>query len=129
MKNLFTGTAAIFLIITAHQALADSHWRPTPVQKIILRMTTEDTKATLAQILNGMDYPCTPIRYRRLGLESFSGNLVYVEKCHEDEYVMTIRRGEGGSTSALDCPTLKWVAKMNCDDLQPSMYINPFPLD
>ncbi len=128
MKYMLTGTAAIFLTIMTHQVLADSHWRPTPAQKIILRMSKEDTKAMLAQILNGVDYPCTPISYRRLGLERTSGNLVYIEKCQEDEYVIDIKRNEGGSTTSLDCPLLKLTAKVNCENLQPSMYINPFPL-
>ena len=128
MNNMLTGTAAIFLTIMTHQVLADSHWRPTPAQEIILRMSKEDTKATLAQILNGVDYPCTPISYRRLGLEPTAGNLVYIEKCREGEYVIDIKRNEGGSTSSMDCPFLKSVARVNCDNLQPSMYINPFPL-
>ena len=97
-------------------------------QQLILKLSKEETKATLALVVLSVGMECTPVSYRRLGLNSVDGALWYIIQCKENAYTVNINRDKGGTGTVLSCPMLKFVAKVDCDALSPSEHINPFPL-
>ena len=128
MPLLRTVITAICLTLIGHQAVAGSHWRPTPAQQEVLKSTKVETKYVLAILINSVGFKCIPVSYRRLGLNPQTGELVYIERCQEDEYLVSLERDEGATGRILACPLLKLVSNVSCNALQPAHFINPFPL-
>lgn len=128
MKFFIAVAVTICSTFMNHDALAGSHWKPTPAQQSVLKTSEEETKTLLAILIYSAGLKCTPISYRRLGLDPGEGALYYIESCREDDYIVALERDEGATGVVLACPVLELATKRSCNSLNQSDFINPFPL-
>lgn len=120
--------ATLLALFVPLAVLADSHWRPTAAQQVIVSMTAKETLRLLGTVARSVSdgRSCRESSYRRLGLNKHDGELYYIVRCKSgDKFVIRVKRDADASTGVMSCALVKLATGLDCRELRPEDYIDP----